>query len=458
MSKEFNTAAWLRLILLAGLLVRAGLMACAWGHGDRLETPDSAGYKQVSDNLLAGKGFSIDDRPEIFRTPGYPLFVAIGAPFGQDWAYWVAGAQVLVDLGLICLTFLLGRSLCDGRTGLFAAAMLAVSPLAASAAVRILSDSLFAFLLLLAIFLLAKFTDRMAARILNSRIRGAMAPGSWWMLIAASLVTVAACYVRPVGLGFVAIATLVLLARRWKAAVAFVLIVAAGLLPWVIRNGEAADYWGFTSFSSVNAFKYSAPAVLQDTSGKSFDQGRAEMEARLREALPAGASPGKEAAVRLEISKQVVSREPLRYARIHLKNDLAVWMPAATDIFEIAGLSVGSRGTIEKIRTLGPVGAIKAYFGGQMWLLWVAAPVALITLGQYLLAICGAVRCIRLRMPAIYWLMILCVIFFALSPGPAAHPRFREPIEPLICLAAGAGLASLLRRKEAGRELHELRE
>jgi hypothetical protein len=153
-----------------------------------------------------------------------------------------------------------------------------------------------------------------------------------------------------------------------------------------------------------------------------------------------------------------VARAPLLYAKIHLKGDLAAWMPAATDIFEIAGLSAGGRGTIERIRTQGLAAAVKAYFGGEMWLLWLAVPIVLVTVGQYLLAICGAVRCIRLRMPAIGWLMLLCVIFFALAPGPAAHPRFREPIEPLICLAAGAGLAWLIRRKEAGRELRELRE
>jgi hypothetical protein len=266
-----------------------------------------------------------------------------------------------------------------------------------------------------------------------------------------------------VGLGFVAIAALVLAARKWKAAIAFALIVTAGLLPWVIRNGVAAGYWGFTSFSAVNAFEYSAPAVLQSVNGTSFAQERAAMEDRLRQELPAGASPGKEAAIKLRLGEQVVGQAPLRYAKIHLKGDLAVWMPAATDVFEIAGLSAGGHGTIEKIRTQGLVAAIKAYFaptgvrtdGGETWLLWLAVPIVLITVAQYLLAICGAAKCIRLRMPAIYWLMLLCVMFFALAPGPAAHPRFREPIEPLICLAAGAGLAWLAGKKKASRELRE---
>jgi hypothetical protein len=64
--------------------VRIAVLACAWNHGQRVLTPDSATYVQLSHSLAGELSFQIDDRPEINRTPGYPFFLAFSAAWGDS--------------------------------------------------------------------------------------------------------------------------------------------------------------------------------------------------------------------------------------------------------------------------------------------------------------------------------------------------------------------------------------
>ena len=62
-------AAALRLALLALLLARSGASA--------LERPDTHTYLEPGRNLLLHGSFTAAGLPEILRTPGYPLFLAL---------------------------------------------------------------------------------------------------------------------------------------------------------------------------------------------------------------------------------------------------------------------------------------------------------------------------------------------------------------------------------------------
>jgi len=52
-----------------------------------------------------------------------------------------------------------------------------------------------------------------------------------------------------------------------------------------------------------------------------------------------------------------------------------------------------------------------------------------------------------LTLSPVAWLAGLTVLAFILVAGPAAMPRFRLPVEPLLNISAGAGVAMLLNRK-----------
>ena len=93
--------------------------------------------------------------PDAFRSPGYPLLVAISMIIGGEQHYRAAVVLIQVVLGalLVPLTFLTGLYLLPARGALVAAGLVAVNPHLIAATSCILTETLFSFLLLLAIWM-----------------------------------------------------------------------------------------------------------------------------------------------------------------------------------------------------------------------------------------------------------------------------------------------------------------
>jgi len=432
---------WLWVILAGALAVRAGLWVAALPRPERYRTPDSRGYTLLARRLAAGQGFTRPaerdgaPRPEIFRTPGYPVFLLLATAGGELGPAAATGVQVLLDVGLVTLTFLLGRELLGRRVGLLAAALQAVAPVAVAASCRVLSDSLYALLLTAAVLLLVR----------------AVRDGRWRAVLAAGLVLAAACYVRPVGLSAVACGAGVLAFRRGglRQAAALVGIVAACVAPWVLRNGLTADYWGFSSFATDSLYAYAAPQTLAAAQGIPEADARRRLQ---RDMERAGAdepepTPGELARRRQRAALDVLREHPGVCARLHLGGCVGFWLPGSAGVLETVGLTTGQRGTLKVLREEGLWAAVRHYFGGAggAWALGLA--LALVTLAIY----AGAALCLaggarrRPGLPAV--LLLVLIVVSSLLGGTASTPRFRAPVQPLLAMAAACGWAWLAGRR-----------
>lgn len=420
------------ILIVVAILLRLALLATAWTNPHGLFTDDSRGYVALTESMASGE-FQQGGQAEIFRAPGYPGFLLLSLAGKEDFWRIAAAAQIFLDAVLVYLTFLLGAMLCDERTGFWAAAFQAVSAVSAVASVRILSDGLFAFLLTLTVLLLVHH----------------FRTGRRWSLVAAAAVLAAGCYVRPVGLAAAAVVVAVLLfrPRRLANVSIFAGIIAAAVATWIVRNGLVAGYWGFSSMPQQVAVDYQAPAMLADRDGISFNAARHRVQDRLVENLgPGPHTPGQLAAAQRRTACQILAGQWPRYAKIHAEGDLAVWLPAASDVLEIAGVTTGGRGTLEVFRKEGPIAAVRNYFAGKTWAIWVCIPLVAILAIEYLLVLVGVIRHVRLRISSALWLILALILLLTLLPGPAGHPRFRTPVEPLLSLAAAAGLTGLRRK------------
>jgi len=506
-------SAWLWVILAGGAALRVALLMQAVHAEKRAFTPDSWDYWHLAGQMrgqtlvlpaprdglpwpekleLPARFGRSEEEPEIFRTPGYPGFLVVGWLRRQAGPELLGGwrlalvIQVLIDVHLIGLTFLLGRTLAGRGAGLVAAALQAVSPLAIAASCRVLSDSLYAFLLTAAVLLMLR------------HLRG----GGWASVAASAVVLAAASYVRPVALAMAGVFAVVLLfgRRRFRRAGAFVGVTAALIAPWVVRNAVVADYVGFSSVTIDGLYYFSAAEVLAREQGISPQRARArlrEEERRRHEDMineaagavdglvimkgsayrpfgvkdvgpgvptgpasqPAGggrgdfavryfaAGPepgGGGARYRRRRALEIIARRPWLYARIHLTGCLAFWLPGATDVLEIAGRTTGGRGTLAVLHREGFLAAARHYFGGDALAMALAAGMGLVLLIRYAgVVLCGLWRA-RGRLSAAGWLCLLLVAAAFLLPGPAAHPRFRVPVEPILSVAAAAGWLALI--------------
>jgi hypothetical protein len=422
--KKLTSNRWFWAVIALATVIRVGLFVPLVAHKDRAVTPDSAGYIDLAENLYRHGVFTREmptasgaqSQPEIFRTPGYPVFLMNGG-------WWL---QPGMDVLLVIVTMLLAmRLLGDERLAILAGAWQAVTPVAAAASGRVLSDGLYAFLLTTAVLcVVAYLQDR-----------------RWRAVIGGAAVMILACYVRPAGLFAAAVIAAVLILARgsWVRGVVFVLIVAAGVGPWIVRNHQAADYAGFSSVAGDSLHRFTAAEVYAAKHEMPVEDVRYYFDWEVdQQSL---ATPGAEARYRREQAMQIISEDRRLAARVHVLGCGGFWLPGATDVLEELGLTTGQRGTLEVFHRQGIWAATKHYFDGRWGVMALGIGLALI----YAAKLAGVVRAAipgRGRrwspLPEV-WLLVALVVLAAMMGGPASTPRFRVPVSPILSVAAAAG-------------------
>ena len=166
--------------------------------------------------------------PDKLRAPGYPvLLLALGTPEpSEDWALRFGLMQALLAVGSVLLTWLLGRQLLGPRLAAAPALLVAINPFIANAAVYLLTETTFTFLLLASVCLSLRALRE------GAHAGWALAAGLCWG--ACSLVRPTTQFLPPLLLA----AAFVLPAwRRWRRpALLGFLGFALAMAPWLLRN------------------------------------------------------------------------------------------------------------------------------------------------------------------------------------------------------------------------------
>jgi 4-amino-4-deoxy-L-arabinose transferase-like glycosyltransferase len=431
---------YLLLILAVALAGRLLLLRVAWRNDSAVIGIDSREYLTAAASLASRHTFETGGYPEIRRTPGYPALLALcgaAGPRGYGFAQIVG---LLVDVLLVFLTYVLGARLVSPAAGLWAAALQALSAVAIASSVHILTDGVFSLLLTLVILLLARhFRDR-----------------EWWPVALAAALTAAAIYVRPVGVIVVPAAAVVLLVgpRRLVNAGGFVVIVGALLAPWLVRNYVVAGYSGFSSISEWNLVFWEGAGVWAKSHGISRLQAQHELETiysqrLLREHIEPGSPVA--ARVQAQMGREIILAHPVIFLRVHLVTSLVSLLPASWWLLQMLGITSGERGTLSVLQSEGLLVALKYYFAGNLSAMALMAPEVILLAIRYLAGMAYAMRQWRmwkLNWGPMGWLVVLMIAEFVLVGGPAAEPRFRLPVEPLLNIAGGAGVARLMGRRK----------
>ena len=426
----------LLLILIVAAAARASLLWVAV-EKDNVGAPDSGAYRDLAWSMARSQLFADGGYPEINRTPGYPFFAAVAHVLsgGDQMGGWlvVLVLQALLDVGLVFLTFLLGRLLVGHGVGLGAALFQAISPVAAASSCRALPDSLYAFCLTAALLLIV----------------GHLKTGKIRRLVWAGVVMALACYVRPVGMIMAAVVVVALLCRpgRFRRAGAFAGVFVACIAPWVIRNTVVADYCGFSSNGGDTLYYFYAPEIAVSRRDIDGETARQEMweEAR-RYAEEHNLTVGAAARWRQRKGLGRIAAHPWLYTKIHLKGSLGFWLPGATDVLELGGLTRGNRGTLEVLKKRGLVAAARHYFGDIELGCLTAGPMVLILLVMYAGVAACVVVGLRRRAGAAASLLAAVVVVSMMLTGPFGLPRYRVPVEPILNVAAAVGLGAVFAR------------
>lgn len=369
------------------------------------------GYFELAENVLADNGFSWDSAapyaPNPLRTPGYVYVLA-----GLLGIAGVAGAaliQLLAASAIPLLGMRIAQSIAGSRAvGIATGAVLAFDPTLALLSFQFYTETTFLILFFLWILSAFRYLERPDWRMLA--ISAAMLGG-------AILVKTSVQYVPLIFVPFI-------LWRwgrdEWRRGIAhaslYLLIVAAILAPWVIRNVRVFGVPGLSAQTPFVLYTNLAPAVLTVASGNNFDD---ELKTFLTEAEYKGD------AITLVNGDSYVTRA-LEVIRAH---------PAAAMF--VAGKSLFTFFTNDGVYTLL---ARSGYAPADFFPLLVIARLVWITITAS--ALIGALAYFLKERSQCAILILLLVAYFALTSTIAAfgtNPRYRLPVDPIIIALAVIG-------------------
>jgi hypothetical protein len=268
-------------VFVLAVLIRISFVQVIIGFDKGAQNPgvlngDERDYIGRAQNLLAGNGLTAGGaRDRMWRTPGYPGFLAGLFTLGGKSVAVIRLAQCMLG-GLVCvLLFLLARQLFDRRLAMAAALYFALFPPHAYMAGMILSENL----LLPAVLgsILAFLSLAKAQTFRSAILAGALAGVS--ILIKPESAIVPGAFVL----------TIWNLRIRNKAglSLAIALIAALVLSPWLIRNHRLSGHFVLSSVGGEAFWGGNNKYVLDDPKYRGYWMTPSEMPAQFDEVLAA---------------------------------------------------------------------------------------------------------------------------------------------------------------------------
>jgi len=433
-------------VLAASLLLRLGLAAST--HLDapiRFLSGDSGSYWEPARALLIRGEFTqspTSSRPELVRTPGYPVFLAGLRLAGLTSLAAVVVAQSIISTATLAAVFWIGLMLFGARAALAGLVLAALDFSGVLFSQLVMAETLFTFLLVL--------SSAMGVRLLEGEGR------LWPWALGLGLALSAATLTRPVTVFYIYPLLLLAGAGLWQrrglgAAVGAVLIVGlcwAGLVGgWQARNYALSGSAALSHIVGHNLLKYWAAEIVAVRDGVSRQEAAQLLRAELGHPEKSGLPDREVQEIYTTKTLEVMRENPGLALKGALKGLVAmVVVPLAPDF----------SGHLGKDAAQGPLGDLLRTDIGQWAERWIvqrpgrllANLFALAYLGAiYLGALWALVQALRGTTPhgwglAQIWLTVLYIV--GISIAPSAYHRLMSPVIPLLCVLAADGWRRLL--------------
>jgi 4-amino-4-deoxy-L-arabinose transferase-like glycosyltransferase len=433
-TKGFLARNWaLVLIILAALGIRSILLVSLgpWDNDvveRRVLIDDARSYHFLATSIVETGTFEKFDSGFYLRTPGYPLFIAGVYLFAGRNPWVVLLLQIIIDSLTVLIIYWIARELgMRKRSRLIACALYAVSLVPAVCAVRLLSETLFTFLLMLTFLWF---------------IRGLKREGTHWFIYC-GLALGAATLVRPLALSlvFIFIGALIFsrLRIRTKAlgttALFFAFFVV--ILPWQVRNNSHFGRYALSNLAGTNLCRCNVALTKAYDEEISLADARAALEGT---ALAGVTDPFERSDIYCDIAVGYIKKNTVVFAKYHVKGCVQTFVTTARGgLLDITGRPAASRNDMPLSAGFLPRTLERLEHSKDEYFI---APV--LATGQvivYAMAILGLYLMLRAKQRLYAVLFILTIAYFTLTPGVFSLCRFRIPVIPLLMITAAYGIS-----------------
>jgi 4-amino-4-deoxy-L-arabinose transferase-like glycosyltransferase len=385
-------------------------------------TRDSDYYVVTARHLAQGLGFmDPSGHPDMFRTPGYPLLIAVFLQMAQGIKRLIVFQhilQILIALATSAFAYVVSKS---RRQALIAGVLLCLDLPSLAMANNVMTEILFTACFTAGIWLL--WTGAQPAK------------NTWWRLFLAGQLFGWSTLVRPITVYFFVPITLYLLLgiKRIQVRPALLFLTAFSCLPlaWMVRNYVEIGYFSVSSIPAWNMIGYRAAGVLAlDDPGDFYTNLGIRQTQLLRQlgenedGSPATPSmPPKSVAEKsrayLALGGSVIRSHPFGYLRLAIR-----------------GASLMMLG--------GDANLIQRLVGWNER--WVKALILSYTVPLACMAVVGLRRFWKTRRTFFYLAALVICYFLAVSTGAEAFSRMRVPIMPIYALLIANGADYIVTR------------
>lgn len=438
-----NTRLFLAAVF-ALILFRIGLVILLQIRGGMPLQPDSQGYLDLVPGLVEAGWFSSGGAeqfvPEVFRTPGYPIYLALFRWCGVGGTTGPLLGQEIIYLLVAGLFFLGTRRLLDERLAGALLVFLLIEPGGIAQPKVIMSDTLNLLFLIPAVLALGLHLKRRRWR---------------WLLLSGLLLGLAA-WVRPAALYLPLVFAPVLLITggfrpaAFGRAAALMLVTVLVLSPWLLRNHAIFGTPYLSGQMSNMLANYHLPYVWEITRGLTFLEGQAEVTNRIAQARSqAEERIGRrlDAVEHFGLTQQIALDElvqhPAAYAQRWVIGIFKTLLgPGVLDVYDAYGFRT-SRVHFSAIPESSFIAKMRIFLTGQDPLVLVEAATRLALLA---LAVVGALVILRSGNPVL-WVILLFCTYTLVIPGPMGLARLRLAAEGFLFIQAWIGARWILNHR-----------
>lgn len=443
----FSTAFFLRVfvfLILLFLIAQYGILSPDSRHIYPIIGVDSGGYVATARVLLTEGRFAFPGvaEPQSYQMPVYPFFLAgILALFGSIPPAIIL--QAIVSGFSAILIFKIGGMI-SWRVGMGAALLFAIDPIGIFYATTILTETLFIFFVLLAIFLYLRYSGDV-----------------WRGLFLSSVVVGVATLTRPSAIvipPILVVTSFFFSERTTRRVVISMCAIVAGffivVFPWMFRNYYYFDSWALTAVATTQWFQQSAPLYYAYKHNISHAEAYEMFRSRLIEINPYKSDAGtlRNTPYMSKVVREFLLEDPLGYAYFHAVKTLPFFfsdglrdIARRLDFIEAFQPNIGNlllagdyKNAFNALTRNGFSSAL-LLIGGGVWFCITACMAA---------SVGGLLRTSK-RAHATRVIMICLLVVFAtalIAGGPNASARYRFSVSPFIFIAAVYGLEFCIKK------------
>ncbi len=412
---------------------------------------DSITYNNSARALLEAGIFAVSpEKIDIMQTlvpPGYPGYIAgVYLLFGEHPEIVIL-THVFLSLLIFSLIYSLANRIFNSNTGLIAVLLASLDVLSFSHAFRMMTETVFTFLLLIML-------NAGVIYLKSGRVR--------WILLA-GIALAMATFIRPinyylivpVALGF--LIWLIINRSHWLVVLShgallilpFLIFVGA----WQIRNFSALKSSQFSTVGGTNMFEYRAAAVVALRDNISFLQAReqlhqATMEYRNAHPVTAQWTDGQLDNYLMRQGLGVILQHPFLFVQTQISGAIPMLLGGGEGpLLRMLNVPVGQtldREIFDALSSFDISFFFRRFASGTALIAFIGSIAYLGFI--YLGALFWLLQAVIHKRGSVIHLFLWGVMlyFILISAGPEAGSRFRVPIMPILAIYAAQGLVLLV--------------